>query len=59
MICLEKQYIMEASKLVARVQEFTDLELAILLCLVAAEHCIIEAEQDDKRSLEQELQLVR
>lgn len=49
---------MDTSGLVERVQQLTDLELAILLCLVADQNCIIQAEQDDMKSLEQELQLV-
>lgn len=48
----------DPSGLVERVQELTDLELAMLLCLGAGQHCIITAEQDDLGSLEQELCLV-
>ena len=46
------------SGLIKRVQELTDLELAMLLSLVAGHHCIITAEQDDLEPLEQELCLV-
>ena len=49
---------MEPSGLVQRVQELTDLELAMLLSFVAGQHCIITAEQDDLEPLEQELCLV-
>lgn len=49
---------MDPSGVVERVQELTDLELAMLLSLVAGQHCIITAEQDDLDSLEQELNLV-
>lgn len=49
---------MDLSGLVERVQELTDLELAMTLSLVAGQHCIITAEQDDLDPLEQELQLV-
>ena len=49
---------LDPSGLVERVQELTDLELAMLLSLVAGQHCIITAEQDDLDSLEQELCLV-
>lgn len=49
---------MDLSGLLERVQELTDLELAMLLSLVASQHCIITAEQDDLGSLEQELHLV-
>ena len=48
----------EPSGLVQRVQELTDLELAMLLSFVAGQHCIITAEQDDLEPLEQELCLV-
>lgn len=50
---------MERLKLVEKVQGLTDLELAILLSLVAGQHCMIQAEQDELEPLEQELQLVR
>ena len=49
---------MDSSGLIGRVQDLTDLELAMLLSLVAGQHCIITAEPDDLDSLEQELQLV-
>lgn len=49
---------MNTSGLVERVQELTDLELAILLSLMADKHCIITAEPDDLDLLEQELHLV-
>lgn len=49
---------MDSSGLVARAQELTDLELAMLLSLVAGQHCIITTEQDDLDLLEQELHLV-
>ena len=48
----------EPSGLVQKVQELTDLELAMLLSFVAGQHCIITAEQDDLEPLEQELCLV-
>ena len=50
---------METSPLVERVQDLTDLELAILLSLVAGEHCIIQTENSALESLEQELRLVQ
>lgn len=50
---------METSPLVERVQDLTDLELAILLSLVAGEHCIIHAESSALESLEHELRLVQ
>ena len=50
---------MERSPLVERVQDLTDLELAILLSLVAGEHCIIQTESSVLESLEHELRLVQ
>ena len=50
---------METSSLVERVQDLTDLELAILLSLVASEHCIIQTESNALEPLEQELRLVQ
>lgn len=50
---------METSSLVERVQDLTDLELAILLSFVAGEHCIIQTESGALESLEQELRLVQ
>lgn len=49
---------MEQVGLVAQIQELTDLELAVLLCLVADQSCIIQTEHGDLEPLEQELQLV-
>lgn len=49
---------MEATGLVEKIQELTDLELAVLLSLVASQHCIIQTEEDSLDSLEQELRLV-
>ena len=37
---------MEIHKLVERVQNSSDLELAILLCLIAKQHCRIEVEDE-------------
>lgn len=50
---------MEVLGLVERVQELTDVELAMLLSLVAGQHCIIQTEREALSSLEQEIQLVR
>ena len=50
---------MEAADWIERVHGLTDLELAMLLCLMAKQNCIIEYEQGHKDPLEQELQLVR
>ena len=50
---------MEVSELIGKVQELTDIELAMLLSLIAGQHCIIQTERDALNSLEQEIQLVR
>lgn len=50
---------MEESSLIERIQELTDLELALLLSLVADEHCVIRSEEESIDLLDQELQLVR
>lgn len=42
-----------------RVQSLSDLELAVLICLVAEQHCIIEAEAESTRNVQEELQLAR
>jgi hypothetical protein len=49
----------ETSRLVNKVQELGDIELAVLLCLIAQEHCIIEADEEELDNVEQELGLVR
>lgn len=45
--------------IVSRIQELGDLELAILLSLVAQQHCIITGKNDLLDNLAQELSLVR
>jgi hypothetical protein len=42
--------------LVEKAQELGDLELAVLLCLISDEHCIIEADAQDLDQAEKELQ---
>lgn len=44
--------------LVDKIQDLSDLELAVLLCLIAQEHCIIDTEPEVLDDLVQELQLV-
>ena len=44
--------------LIERVQNLTDLELAMLLSLMAGQHCVITAEQGELESMEQEVHLV-
>ncbi|KAJ4331407.1 hypothetical protein N0V87_009197 [Didymella glomerata] len=45
-------------RLVEKVQTLSDLELAILVCLVAEQHCIIETEAQLLDTVESELKLV-
>ena len=49
---------MDSSALVERVQELTDIELAVLLSLTSEQHCNVIAERDDLEPLLQELELV-
>ncbi len=49
---------MDQSTLAGKVQELTDIELALLLSLVAGQHCIIQTEDGVLSSLTKELQLV-
>lgn len=44
--------------LAQKVQALSDIELAVLLCLVADQHCIIDAESQFIDGLEQELGIV-
>jgi len=44
---------------VDRVQALSDIELAILLCLITDQHCIIEAAEEFLDKLNQEIKLVR
>ena len=49
----------EASeRIVEKVQALSDTELAVLLCLVADQHCIIETGSQLLDGLENELQIV-
>ncbi|KAE9986824.1 hypothetical protein EG328_004543 [Venturia inaequalis] len=48
----------ESSRLVSKVQELGDIELAALLCFIAQEHCIIEADEEEFENVEQELGLI-
>lgn len=49
---------MEESALIERIQDLTDLELALLLSLTAGEHCIIQTDEEVLDPIEQEIQLV-
>lgn len=49
---------MDETEVIERAQGLTDLELALLISLVAGQHCIIQAEEDSFDLLQQELQLV-
>ena len=48
----------EAARLTDKVLELGDVELAALLCFVAEEHCIVEAETAELNNVEKELRLV-
>jgi hypothetical protein len=45
--------------LLGKIHDLSDLELAVLICLVAKEHCIIDTEPDALDELVEELELVR
>lgn len=49
---------MEASSFVEQVEEMTDLELAVLLSLIAQHHCMIQVDDDLVDDLASELALV-
>jgi adenylate kinase len=42
-----------------KVQTLSDIELAVLLCLVVDQHCIIETDAQFLDGLEKELRIVR
>ena len=44
--------------MLSRVQDLTDVELALLLCLVANQHCIVETTEEALEKMEDEIQLV-
>lgn len=50
---------MDEQVLLDRIQDLTDLELAVLLSLIAQQHCIIETGSDTLDDLAAELALVR
>lgn len=45
-------------RLVEKVQTLSDLELAVLVCLVAEQHCIIQTEEQLLDNVKEELRLV-
>ena len=49
---------MESTVLIDKIQALADLELAILLSLIAGQHCLIETESESLQLACQELQLV-
>ncbi|KAL8653738.1 MAG: hypothetical protein Q9210_001925 [Variospora velana] len=49
---------MSSGELLRKVEELSDLELALLLSLVANEHCVIHSEKESLELLGQELQLI-
>lgn len=50
--------LMADQTLLNKVHELSDLELATLICFIAQEHCIIDANHDSIDELAQELELV-
>lgn len=44
--------------IITKVGQLNDIELAILLCLVNGEHCIIKAEQDQLEEVEAQVEKV-
>ena len=48
----------EYHKVFDKLEELSDLETAVLLCIVAGEHCIIDTERAILDELENELKLV-
>jgi len=48
----------QKARLVEKVQSLSDIELAVLLCLVADQHCIIETEASLLDAVKEELSLV-
>ena len=49
---------MSADTTAQRAQNLTDIELAVLLCLISHQHCMIESEGEAIDALVDELQLV-
>ncbi|KAL2135203.1 hypothetical protein VTI74DRAFT_9409 [Chaetomium olivicolor] len=49
---------MADEQLLDKIQNLSDLELAVLLCLIAREHCLISTEPDSVDELAEELRLV-
>ncbi|MCJ1284083.1 hypothetical protein MMC26_003414 [Xylographa opegraphella] len=49
---------MEDEGILSKVQDLTDVELALLLCLVANQHCIVETIDEAVDRLEDEIQLI-
>lgn len=47
-----------SEQLAEKVQALSDIELAVLICLVTDQHCIIEAERGAIDSVQEELKLV-
>ena len=43
----------------SQVEKLSDIELAVLLCLVANQHCIVETNTKSQHALSEELKLVR
>lgn len=48
----------DADGIAEKVQSLSDLELAVLICLIAEQHCVIECEVEGLRGVQVELELV-
>lgn len=48
----------DGDRIIEKVQILGDLELALLTCLVADQHCIIQTQEEDIENVQEELKLV-
>lgn len=48
-----------ADEILDKAHDLSDLEIAVLLCLIGKEHCLISTPPDALNDLTEELQLVR
>jgi hypothetical protein len=49
---------MSSQELLRKIPALNDVELALLSCLIASQHCIVETEHERLDSLQEEVQLV-
>lgn len=47
-----------SAEITAKIQGLGDLELAVIVCLITDQHCIIRTEKNLEHALDQELRLV-